>query len=110
MGQTESVEPTDVDADANAVQGVREFSEVSKSGVGIHMFKFSRGDDDRVYLSSEVTDDNNVLDVEYKLWKKLGDGRPTTWMPIYTYGTGRVVPLVVLYLLRSGYTMTVKTP
>lgn len=102
MGQAESSAP-EGPTDTDAVLGLKDFCTLSKTHVGIHAFQFDKPGDTLV-ITSEVTDDNNVLDVQYRQWvKNVND-----WVPVHTFGNGRVVALAVYNLLRSGYTMKQK--
>src|SRR3972149_3393811 len=59
--------------DAEAILGVQEFELKSKSGVGVHVFEFTppSGGGECIYMGSEVTDENNVLNVAYQQWSKV---------------------------------------
>lgn len=120
---SETMEVVRVSPDWNALTT---FNEKSKTGTGVHMFKFQK-DDQVIYIGSEVTDVNNVLDVVYKEWIKSFEAitperpfqqkkeqtfvRPKNnlrevWKPNYTFSSGRVAMVAVLFLLKDGYTMT----
>lgn len=100
MGQVQAPPLPPVDDDQDHVKRVKEFCAASKGKVGIQAFLFQQGDESHV-ITSEVTDDNNVLDVEYRLWKPQG----TDWTPVHTFSSGRVAAVAVYALLRSGFTM-----
>ena len=120
--------------DPDVIKGVREFNEASKSGPGVHMFRFKRKkdtprdkndkDSDIIFLASEVTDDNNILNVSYQLWRRgvpplqnpcfEGTSCPVApvesenndpYEPYYTFSNGRLVMVAVVSLLRRGYKM-----
>lgn len=105
-------------------QKLDEFDRLSKSKVGIHMFRFyypivnddnDNGDNNDVnnnkkkndvYISSEVTDDNNVLDVRYTLWEKQLKQKPNgddDYQPTHVFSNGRIALAAVLALLNDGY-------
>ena len=117
-----------------AQEKLQEFDRLSKSGVGMHMFKFQRpaqsgkggdGDEDIIYVASEVTDENNVLDVKYSQWAKTfaldEDAEQTPprdfvskpsqlkviWRPTFKFSSGRVAMVAVMALLHRGYQMSV---
>lgn len=94
------------------------------------MFKFERlkgssadRDEDVIYVASEVTDQNSILDVTYSQWSReftLDDTKPgggvefekapsrlrVVWKPIYKFNSARVAMIAVMTLLNRGYTMT----
>jgi hypothetical protein len=96
------------------MQQLLEFDRESKSSPGIHSFHFNRtplkdgsdaqtvadGDPDEVVITSEVTDENNVLDVIYKEWQKTPLG---VWEPIFIYPNGRMVQAAVYSMLSRNY-------
>ncbi len=89
-------------------QKLSEFDRESKSSPGIHAFQFTRaapsgasdGDPNEVVITSEVTDDNNVLDVIYKEWHKSPLG---VWEPIFIYPNGRLVQAAVYSMLSRNF-------
>lgn len=89
---------------------LRDFERDSKSGVGVHMFVFERAGAEPVYLGSEVTDDNNVLDVVYHEWTRQyirddDGGLKEAWKTSHRFHNGRALLAAVAHLLRQGYTM-----
>ena len=104
---------------------ILEFDKQSKSGVGVHMFKFTRpSDNDTIYIASEVTDENSILDVKFSQWSKSfsfdddaekDDRRfkqqpshlKVIWKPIYKFSSGRVAMVAVVALFHSGYEMSI---
>jgi len=121
MGQAESVPQPDVNS-----KSVQDFNALSKHGLGVHMFSFTPPSrDETVYIGSEVTDENDVLDVKYTVWKKeymVADTseagafvRPKSnlkviWKPVYRFSSGRMAMVAVKSLLNQGYKMQVCEP
>jgi hypothetical protein len=112
---------------------LEKFDMDSKSGLGVHMFCFTprnhaTGDTEKIYIASEVTDENDVLDVKYSEWKKtfmapprpLGPAGPvgnapgftqpesklkTIWTPTHYFSSGRLAMVAAVALLNQGYSM-----
>lgn len=96
------------------------FNVASKSGPGVYIFRFKRKksaprklddkDDNVIYLGSEVTDDNGILDVTYRQWKAPEEHSTSTtesqiWKPVHDFSSGRVAMIAVQSLLDRGYKM-----
>jgi hypothetical protein len=111
------------------------FNMASKSGIGVHMFCFTpplsnkSGAAEKIYLASEVTDENDVLDVKYRVWKKkfvASDQSSLTapaarfaqpesklkvvWSPDHRFSSGRLAMVAAKALLNQGYTVKECSP
>lgn len=82
---------------------LQQFDRDSKTGVGVHVFRFKK--DGKIFIGSEVTDQNNVLDVKYHIWEKKGNGQ---WEPTHVFSSDRAVKQAVTNLLTNGYDMKQK--
>ena len=84
----------------------------SKNGPGVYTFRFKRkkkmprdtndGDPNIIWIGSEVTDENNILDVTYF---QLEQGEGGNLTPVYQFQSGRAVNAAISSLLRRGYKM-----
>ena len=126
MGQSESTET--VQENGKTAKSMQDFNTLSKSGVGVHMFSFTPpAAGETMYIGSEVTDENDILDVKYTQWKKTylaADDQPSTnqffkrpesklkviWKPVYNFTSGRTAMVMVKSLLDKGYKMQVCEP
>lgn len=127
MGQQTST-PAKDDSNPAVEAELEKFNLQSKSGIGVHMFCFtpprhlSAGGAEKIYLASEVTDNNDVLDVKYSEWKKKFVAPPreeasrlpfaqpesklkAVWTPAHQFSSGRVAMVAVTALLNQGYKM-----
>lgn len=137
MGST--ISSINMVASENVAETLDKFNRKSKSGVGVHVFCFTKNnknnagkDKDVIYIGSEVSDENGILDVKYTEWKKeyAASSEPThtgpaqnnttqngffakkesklkeVWTPIHTFSSGRVAMIAVAHLLSEGYEMT----
>lgn len=110
--------------EAEIVETIALFDQLSKKGTGVHMFRFSKHGSPDIFIGSEVTDNNNVYDVIFKEWKKSYEAvtpenpakgkkdfvRPKNdlrevWRPEHVFSSGRVAFVAVTHLLQTGYTM-----
>jgi len=137
-GATLEVGPKLVDENQVAVE-LEKFNLASKSGIGVHMFCFtppkSASAAEKIYIASEVTDENDVLDVKYSEWKKKfvapsrestaeNDGKTQSgggirglifaqpesklkvvWSPVHRFSSGRLAMVTAKALLNQGYSM-----
>ena len=107
------------------VEKLKEFDLKSKSGVGVHVFRFKKPrnffrsedtperNESKYFIGSEVTDTGKILDVKYSMWKKFHSkvqGENDTklkpvWRIVHKFSNGRVAMLVVKKLLQEGYEM-----
>lgn len=108
------------------------FNKRSKSKTGVHMFKFEKPDDPNsvpIYIASDVTNEQNILDVTYRQFSKTYEAttpekphqpkvafvKPKTklreiWRVTHTFSSGRIAMTLVWVLLNQGYVMSEISP